>query len=73
MGGMFSGRNSGNYERLEGGHGPGRPIVGRNFAWKKLAVGAAALVTLVYLFGPRETPAVFGGKKVPCASVSSAL
>jgi len=70
VGGMFSGRNSGNYERLEGGHGPGRPLTGRPFAWKKFAIGAAALITLVYLFGPRETPTVFGGKNTPCASVS---
>ena len=63
---MFSGRNSGNYERLEGGHGPGRPLVGRNVVWKKFAIAAVALITLVYLFGPRETPKVFGGAKTPC-------
>jgi len=68
---MFSGRNSGNYERLEGGHGPGRQVVGRGFGWKKFAVGAVAFITLVYLFGPRETPAVFGGKKTSCTPVSS--
>ena len=64
---MFSGRNSGGYDRLEGGHGPGRHVVGRNFAWKKFAIGAVALITLVYFFGPRETPGVFGGKEPPCA------
>jgi guanosine-diphosphatase len=67
---MFSGRNSGGYDRLEGGHGPGRQVAGRGFAWKKFAIGAAALITLVYLFGPRETPGVFGGKKSQCAFVS---
>jgi len=48
---------------LEGGHGPGRQMIGRGFAWKKFAIGAVVLVTLVYLFGPRETPAMFGGKR----------
>ena len=67
---MFSGRNSGNYERLEGGHGLGRQVAGRNFGWKKFAVGAVAFITLVYIFGPRETPSVFGGK-IPCASVTA--
>ena len=67
---MFSGRNSANYERLEGGHGPGRPGVGRNFAWKKFAIAAVALITLVYLFGPRETPTLLGGSKPPCAFLS---
>jgi len=65
---MFSGRNSGSYERLEGGHGPGRSTVGRNFAWKKFAVAAVALITLIYLFGPREAPRVAVGDKTPCAS-----
>ena len=65
---MFSGRNSGSYERLEGGHGPGRSTTGRNFAWKKFAVAAVALITLIYLFGPRETPRVLGGDKTQCAS-----
>ena len=67
---MFSGRNSGSYERLEGGHGPGRSTVGRNFAWKKFAVAAVALITLIYLFGPRETPKVLAGDKTHCASTS---
>ena len=69
-GGMFSGRNSRDYEQLEGGHGPGRLAARRNFAWKKFAIGAVALITLVYLFGPRETPTVLGGNKAPCMSVS---
>jgi len=68
FGGMFSGRNSGSYERLEGGHGPGRPSVGRTFAWKRFAIAAVALITLVYLFGPRGTPTVLGGTKPPRAS-----
>ena len=41
-----------------GGHGPGRPTVGRNSTWNKFAVAAVALITLVYLFGPREAPTV---------------
>ncbi|EGN93963.1 hypothetical protein SERLA73DRAFT_189099 [Serpula lacrymans var. lacrymans S7.3] len=42
---------SGNYERLEGGLGPSR--MNRKFAWKKLAIGTAVLIGLVYFFGPR--------------------
>ena len=44
--GMFSARNSGNHERLEGGHGLGWPTVGRNSTWNKFAVGAVALSSL---------------------------
>ncbi|RXW21355.1 hypothetical protein EST38_g4507 [Candolleomyces aberdarensis] len=52
---------SGNYDRLEGGMGPSRmgvpPQPGkgwRRFGWKKFAVGAAVLICVVWLWGPRE-------------------
>lgn len=49
---------SGNYDRLEGGMGPSRtgaPQRGwRKFGWKKFAIGAAVLIGIVWLFGPRE-------------------
>ena len=44
---------SGNYDRLEGGMGPSRVGGTKRFAWKKFAVGAALLVGVVWLFGPR--------------------
>ena len=47
---MLSPRSS-NYDRLEGGLGPSR--VTKRFAWKKFALGAGLLISLVYLFGPR--------------------
>ncbi|KAI8978738.1 nucleoside phosphatase family-domain-containing protein [Trametes punicea] len=50
---MFSPRSS-NYERLEGGMGPSKTGPGRRFAWRKFAIGAVALVALVYFFGPRK-------------------
>ena len=53
---------SSNYERLEGGMGPTRigvppqPNKGwRRFGWKKFAVGAAVLIFVVWLWGPRES------------------
>ncbi|KAF8650978.1 hypothetical protein AX16_004993 [Volvariella volvacea WC 439] len=57
---------SANYERLEGGHGPSRsnsisspngagPGGKKRFAWKRFAIGAAVLIGLVWLVGPRET------------------
>ncbi|KAJ3539395.1 hypothetical protein NMY22_g4762 [Coprinellus aureogranulatus] len=50
---------SSNYERLEGGMGPSRmPAQAkgwRRFGWKKFAVGAAALIFVVWLWGPRES------------------
>ncbi|KAJ8691719.1 Guanosine-diphosphatase [Pleurotus ostreatus] len=45
---------SANYERLEGGMGPGRRTGLARFAWKKFAVAAVVLIGLVYFFGPRE-------------------
>lgn len=50
---MISPRSS-NYELLEGGHGPTR-TASKRFAWKKFAIAAVVLITLVYLFGPRES------------------
>jgi len=51
---------SGNYDRLEGGMGPSRTGVPphqrgwRRFAWKKFAIVAGVLITVVWLWGPRE-------------------
>ena len=45
---------SANYERLEGGLGPSR-MPAKRFAWKKFAIGAAAIIGLVWFFGPRES------------------
>ncbi|KAG1728521.1 nucleoside phosphatase family-domain-containing protein [Suillus paluster] len=42
-----------NYERLEGGLGPGRAT--RMIAWKKFAIGAGVLISLVWFFGPRSS------------------
>lgn len=45
------------YERLEGGHGPGRQP-GKRFGggtWKKFAIAAAVIIGLVWVFGPRES------------------
>ncbi|KAH9912853.1 nucleoside phosphatase family-domain-containing protein [Epithele typhae] len=50
---MFSPRSS-NYERLEGGMGPGRSASGRRFGWKKFALGAVVVIAVVYFFGPRR-------------------
>ncbi|KIJ60201.1 hypothetical protein HYDPIDRAFT_170346 [Hydnomerulius pinastri MD-312] len=50
---MFStSPRSSNYERLEGGMGPGR--ASRKLAWKKIAVGCAVLIGLVWFFSPRS-------------------
>ncbi|ESK87621.1 nucleoside diphosphatase gda1 [Moniliophthora roreri MCA 2997] len=45
---------SSNYERLEGGMGPSKLPNKKKFAWKKFAIGAAVIIGLVWLFGPRE-------------------
>ncbi|KAK7054490.1 Guanosine-diphosphatase [Paramarasmius palmivorus] len=50
---LLSPRSS-NYERLEGGMGPSRLPNKKKFAWKKFAIGAAIIIGLVWLFGPRE-------------------
>ncbi|KAG7087965.1 hypothetical protein E1B28_012006 [Marasmius oreades] len=50
---MLSPRSS-NYERLEGGMGPGKVRNRKRFGWKKFAIGATILIGLVWLFGPRE-------------------
>lgn len=51
---MLSPRTA-NYERIEGGMGPSRGMPPKQrFAWKKIAIGAAVLIGLVYFFGPRE-------------------
>ncbi|KAF9459197.1 nucleoside phosphatase family-domain-containing protein [Collybia nuda] len=42
-----------NYERLEGGMGPSR-LGNKRFAWKKFAIAAGVLITIVWFFGPRE-------------------
>ncbi|KAK7449822.1 Guanosine-diphosphatase [Stygiomarasmius scandens] len=51
---MLSPRSS-NYERLEGGLGPSKMGTSKKFAWKKFAIGAAVIIGLVWVFGPRET------------------
>ncbi|KAG1814973.1 nucleoside phosphatase family-domain-containing protein [Suillus variegatus] len=43
---------SSNYERLEGGFGSGRAT--RMLAWKKFAIGAVVLISVVWFFGPRS-------------------
>jgi guanosine-diphosphatase len=52
---MISPRSS-NYERLEGGMGPGRLSNWnvRRFGWKKFGIVACVFIGLVYLFGPRQ-------------------
>ncbi|KAK0239059.1 nucleoside phosphatase family-domain-containing protein [Armillaria nabsnona] len=51
---MLSPRSS-NYDRIEGGMGPSRGYPAKQkFAWKKFAVGAAVIIGLVWIFGPRE-------------------
>ena len=52
---MLSPRTA-NYERIEGGMGPSRGVPKQRIAWtwKKFAIGAAVLIGLVYVFGPRE-------------------
>ncbi len=53
-GNMLSPRSS-NYDRIEGGMGPSRGYPAKQkFAWKKFAVGAAVIIGLVWIFGPRE-------------------
>ena len=53
---------SSNYDRLEGGMGPSRVGGMKKFAWKKFAVGAALLVGVVWLFGPRAHTFSWRGK-----------
>lgn len=53
---MLSPRSA-NYERIEGGMGPSRGMPPKQriaWTWKKFAIGAAVLIGLVYVFGPRE-------------------
>ncbi|KAG2138607.1 nucleoside phosphatase family-domain-containing protein [Suillus bovinus] len=50
---MFTTSTSSNYERLEGGFGPGRTT--KMLAWKKFAIGAAVLISVVWFFGPRSS------------------
>jgi guanosine-diphosphatase len=54
---------SGIYERLEGGiSGSTSSWTGsRKFAWRKAALGAAVLIGLVWLFGPREPRGLLRG------------
>lgn len=63
---MFSLRGA-NYDRLEGGHGPGgrQNILGR-FGWKKFALVAVVFIGVVYFFGPRKETVI--GKFMPCKS-----
>jgi hypothetical protein len=64
---MAGGLFSPSYQRLESGMGPGGhgPAgAARRFGWKRFAIAAVAFITLVYLFGPRETAEqVFGGSQ----------
>ncbi|KAG1860148.1 nucleoside phosphatase family-domain-containing protein [Suillus subalutaceus] len=50
---FFTSTSSSSYERLEGGFGPGRTA--RMLAWKKFAIGAVVLISVVWLFGPRSS------------------
>lgn len=54
---MISPRSS-NYERLEGGLGPGRIVSTKRFAWKKFALAAIAVIALLYLLGPKKSPSL---------------
>ena len=54
---VFTRGNS--YDRLEGGLGPNRN--GRNFAWKKFAIGAAVLIGFVWVLGPRSSVDIIPG------------
>ncbi|OJA10377.1 hypothetical protein AZE42_07797 [Rhizopogon vesiculosus] len=50
---MFFTTRSNNYDRLEGGLGPGR--TSRKVAWKKFAMGGAVLIGFVWFLGPRSS------------------
>jgi hypothetical protein len=50
---MFFTSTNSNYERLEGGFGPLRTT--RMLAWKKFAIGAVVLISVVWFFGPRSS------------------
>jgi hypothetical protein len=53
-----------NYERLEGGMGPIR--IKSRFPWKRFAIGAAVIISLVWFFGPREPERLpWSSKKSP--------
>ncbi|KZW01594.1 hypothetical protein EXIGLDRAFT_602796 [Exidia glandulosa HHB12029] len=56
--------SSGLYERLENGGPDGNGSQRRGkFAWKKFAIGAAALIFIVWLVGPRKQAAkIFGSE-----------
>lgn len=56
---MFFTRSS-NYDRLEGGLGPGRTN-NRKLAWKKFAIGAAVLIAFVWFLGPRSSADLIPG------------
>lgn len=60
---FFTSTSSSNYERLEGGLGPGRTA--RMLAWKKFAIGAALLISVVWLFGPRSSIDLIPGSSLP--------
>jgi hypothetical protein len=47
---------SANYARLESGMGPSRNAKGTfsRFTWKRMAIGTAVFIAVVWLFGPRK-------------------
>ncbi|KAL1680353.1 nucleoside phosphatase family-domain-containing protein [Schizophyllum commune] len=52
----FGSSHGAQYDRLEGGMGPSRGARRGGAAWKKYAIGAAAVIGLIVLFGPRPSP-----------------
>lgn len=64
--------SSGLYERLENGGPDGDRKRSKFAAWKKFAIGAAVLIFIVWLVGPRERRArLFGTDKGECTCTSS--
>jgi guanosine-diphosphatase len=52
--------------------GPSRTGGLRRFGWKKFAIGAAVVITLVWVFGPRKED-IIPEKYIPSVSMSVSL